>query len=102
MSVVEEEWSAAFSPWTDAPPLVTSMPVLRRADRLRRSLVPSLLGARRTNETLANPMIELFETAKIYLPRAGQPARRAFDARPDQRRRFSGRQRRGRRACPAR
>ena len=30
------------------------MPVLRRADRLRRSLVPSLLGARRTNEALAN------------------------------------------------
>jgi phenylalanyl-tRNA synthetase beta chain len=37
---------------------------------LRRSLVPSLLGARRTNETLANTRIELFETAKVYLPRA--------------------------------
>ena len=64
VSVVEEEWSAAFSPWTDSPPLVSSTPVLRRADHLRRSLVPSLLGARRINETLANPTIELFETAQ--------------------------------------
>jgi phenylalanyl-tRNA synthetase beta chain len=72
VSVVEEAWSAAFSPWTESPPLVASMPVLRRADRLRRSLVPSLLGARRTNETLSNPVIELFETARVYLPRAGQ------------------------------
>ena len=42
--------------------------MLRRADRLRRSLVPSLLGARRTNESLANPAIELFEIAHVYLP----------------------------------
>jgi phenylalanyl-tRNA synthetase beta chain len=42
--------------------------VLRRADRLRRSVVPSLLGARQTNESLSNPRIELFETAHVYLP----------------------------------
>ncbi|HEY2841789.1 MAG TPA: phenylalanine--tRNA ligase subunit beta [Pirellulales bacterium] len=71
LSVVEEELSSAFSPWTEAAPLVTNMPILRRADRLRRSLVPSLLAARRTNETLSNPVIELFETAHVYLPRAG-------------------------------
>jgi phenylalanyl-tRNA synthetase beta chain len=71
LSAVEEEWSRAFSPWTDAAPLVSETPILRRADRLRRSLVPSLLGARRTNETLANPVIELFEIAKVYLPRPG-------------------------------
>lgn len=71
LSAVEEEWSQAFSPWTDAAPLVSPTPILRRADRLRRSLVPSLLGARRTNETLANPTIELFEIAKVYLPKSG-------------------------------
>lgn len=71
LSAVEESWSQAFSPWTDAPPLVCPTPILRRADRLRRSLAPSLLGARRTNETLANPLIELFEIARVYLPRAG-------------------------------
>ena len=32
------------------------------------SLVPSLLGARQTNESLANPVIELFEIAHVYLP----------------------------------
>ncbi len=72
LSVVESQWSEAFSPWTEAAPLIASTPVLRRADRLRRSLVPSLLGARQTNQSLANPVIELFEIAHIYLPRGGQ------------------------------
>ena len=69
LSTVEAAWSESFSPWTDAPPLVAPTPVLSRADQLRRSLIPSLLGARRTNETLANVEIELFEIAKVYLPR---------------------------------
>jgi len=69
LSAVEEPWSTAFSPWSDAAPLRASTPVLRRADQLRRSLVPSLLGARQTNESLANPVIELFEIAHVYLPR---------------------------------
>jgi phenylalanyl-tRNA synthetase beta chain len=71
ISVVEPAASEAFSPWTDAPPLRLSTPILRRADLLRRSLIPSLLIARRTNETLANPPVELFETARVYLPQAG-------------------------------
>lgn len=71
VSVVREDLSNAFSPWTNAPPLVSATPILRGADRLRRSLVPSLLEARRVNESLANPVAELFETAAIYLPRAG-------------------------------
>jgi phenylalanyl-tRNA synthetase beta chain len=72
LSVVEPSVSAAFSPWTDAEPLQLSTPILRRADLLRRSLIPSLLVARRTNETLANPPVELFETARVYLPRGGE------------------------------
>ncbi len=68
LSAVEEPWSEAFSPWTAAAPLQASTPVLRRADRLRRSIVPSLLGARQTNESLSNPRIELFEVAHVYLP----------------------------------
>lgn len=72
ISVVEPEWSEVFSPWSSEAPLHTQIPILRRATCLRRSLVPSLLAARRTNETLANPVIELFEIAKIYLARAGQ------------------------------
>ena len=45
LSVVDEPTAACFSPWTDAEPLRSLMPVLRGADRLRTSLVPSLLGA---------------------------------------------------------
>jgi phenylalanyl-tRNA synthetase beta chain len=71
LSVVEDH---AFSPWSDVPPLATNMPVLRGADRLRRTLVPSLLAARRTNESLGNRTIELFELAKIYLPQAAPGA----------------------------
>jgi phenylalanyl-tRNA synthetase beta chain len=67
ISVVDPAAAEAFSPWTDAPPLIASTPVLRRADRLRRSLIPSLLEARRNNEGLANPRIELFEIARMYL-----------------------------------
>ncbi|MBS0211250.1 MAG: phenylalanine--tRNA ligase subunit beta [Planctomycetes bacterium] len=72
VSVVEEDWSEAFSPWTEAAPLSIQTPLLRRATQLRRSLIPSLLGARRTNESLANPVIELFEIAKVYLPRGNE------------------------------
>ena len=69
LSVVDGETSASMSPWTDAEPLRSQMPVIRGADCLRRSLVPSLLGVRRTNEALANAEIELFEIARVYLPR---------------------------------
>ncbi|MCI0357593.1 MAG: phenylalanine--tRNA ligase subunit beta [Planctomycetaceae bacterium] len=69
-SVVPAKWSAAFSPWTSAEPLVANSPMLEGADHLRRSLVPSLLDVRRINESLSNPVIELFETARIYLPQA--------------------------------
>lgn len=67
-SVVREELSSAFSPWTQGEAIVSNTPLLRGADRLRRSLVPSLLEARRINESLHNPVIELFETARVYLP----------------------------------
>ena len=67
-SVVSAEDAAAFSPWSSAAPLQTSTPMLQGANCLRRSLAPSLLAARRVNESLANPHVELFETARIYLP----------------------------------
>jgi phenylalanyl-tRNA synthetase beta chain len=77
-SITPPEWSDAFSPWSDEPPLVSQWPMkgiladapkeLSPADRVRRSLIPSLLEARRYNESLSNPQIELFETARIYLP----------------------------------
>ena len=71
-SLVPGDWCAAFSPWTDAAPLSSQIPMLHGADHLRVSLVPSLLEARRINESIANPVVELFETARIYLPRDKQ------------------------------
>ena len=71
LSAVDAAWSGAFRPWSTAEPLAASTPVLRRADRLRQTLVPSLLAARRHNEKLSNPVIELFEIAKAYLPQPG-------------------------------
>ena len=72
ISAVESKWVEVFRPWSEAAPLVVSTPVLRRADCLRQTLAPSLLAARRINETLSNSTIELFEIADVYLPRTGQ------------------------------
>ncbi len=70
LSTVEEGPSDAFSPWTNAAALQAPTPVLKRADRLRRSLIPSLLLVRRNNEAVGNERIELFEIAHSYWPRA--------------------------------
>ncbi len=78
-SFVPQPWSDAISPWTDQSALVSTQPmlgVLEKAsqnigavDMMRRSLIPSLLEARRINEYRSNQTIELFETAKVYLPK---------------------------------
>lgn len=70
-SVVSRAWCDSFSPWTEAEPIECDTPMLRGANMLRRSLVPSLLGARQINQSLSNPVVELFEIAKAYLPRDG-------------------------------
>ncbi len=81
-SLVPEPWSESFSPWSGEKPLTSSQPmlgVLEKASQnigavefLRRSLVPSLLEARRINEYRANQEIELFEIAKVYLTQPEQ------------------------------
>ena len=71
-SVVSEEASASMSFWSSEPALRTVTPMLRGADHLRRSLTPSLLAARKTNEALQNEDVELFEVAKVYLPKPGE------------------------------
>lgn len=69
LSTVEPEQVEAFRPWSAATPLQTSTPLLRRANALRQSLVPSLLGCRKTNLAMSNNVVEQFEIAKVYLPR---------------------------------
>ena len=73
LSAVDAASARAVQAWTQGAPLRSRTPVIRGADHSRTSLVPSLLGVRRTNEALSNPVIELFEVAKIYLPGQGLP-----------------------------
>jgi phenylalanyl-tRNA synthetase beta chain len=72
-SVVAAELEAAPSPWGEAAALVISPPLVRGADRLRRTLLPSLLEARGTNVAAGAPHAELFEIARGYLARSGGP-----------------------------
>ncbi len=72
ISAVDRKWVDVFRPWSTEEPLVVSTPVLRRADCLRQTLAPSLLSARRINETLSNSTIELFEIANVYLAQPGK------------------------------
>ncbi|MFP6672876.1 MAG: phenylalanine--tRNA ligase subunit beta [Pirellulaceae bacterium] len=67
-SMVPTDWTSVFTGWTSAAPLLSDTPMLKGADTLRTSLIPSLLEARRINQSLSNPVVELFETANIYLP----------------------------------
>ena len=73
LSAVDEASARAVQAWTQGEPFRSQTPVIRGADHLRTSLLPSLLGVRQTNESLSNPVIELFEIAKIYLPGAALP-----------------------------
>ena len=77
-SLVPEPWSDAFTPWTSAPPLISSQPMLGVLEEysqnigavnlLRRSLIPSLMEVHRINEYRFNSDVNLFEIAKVYLP----------------------------------
>lgn len=69
-SVVSDVWARTFQGWSVSQPLTTSMPMVKGEDRLRTSLIPSLLGARRNNEKFNYADIDLYEIAKAYLPKA--------------------------------
>ena len=66
-SVVSAAMESMQSPWGAAPPLVVSPALVRGADRLRRTLLPSLLEARAGNVAVGAPHAELFEVARAYI-----------------------------------
>ena len=68
-SVVDESLAGLASPWGEATPLVIAPPLVRGADRLRRSLLPSLLEARGGNVAVGVDDADLFEIARGYLAR---------------------------------
>ena len=75
-SVVSVAMEVTQSPWGAALPLVVSPALVRGADRLRRTLLPSLLEARAGNVAVGAPHAELFEVARGYIGRDS-------DHRPD-------------------
>jgi phenylalanyl-tRNA synthetase beta chain len=73
-SVVPIEAETTESPWTARPALSIAPPLVRGADRLRRSLLPSLLEARSGNAAVGAGRADLFEVARAYLPTAAETA----------------------------
>lgn len=69
-SVVSEKLESMGSPWTSNTPLATETPLLEGARLLRRSLLPSLLAARHSNQTHSLRNAQLYELANIVLPAA--------------------------------
>lgn len=72
-SVVAEPLEATQSPWSESPPLICQPALIRGADRLRRTLVPSLLEARAGTLAVGAAHGELFEIAHAYLARTAPP-----------------------------
>jgi phenylalanyl-tRNA synthetase beta chain len=68
-SVVAAPLEETASPWGAAEPLVISPALVRGADRLRRTLLPSLLEARAGNVAVGTADADLFEIARAYLAR---------------------------------
>lgn len=67
-SVVTSQLDETLSPWTDRPSLKTATAMLKGSNRLRRSLLPSLIEGRGNNWASASIEADLFEIAHIYLP----------------------------------
>lgn len=68
-SVVGEKIEELSSPWGCTPALVCSPPLVQGADRLRRTLLPSLLDARSNSLSSGSSHGDLFEIAHCYLSR---------------------------------
>ena len=72
LSLVSEDLAEPLGPEESGPPIRVDHSSRKKENALRRSLVPSLLHARRYNEAHGTLDAELFEVANVYLPRPGQ------------------------------
>ena len=73
VSFVPDELVGPLEGDGEVAPIRVEHSVRKRANALRRSLVPSLLAVRRHNEAHGNGDVDLFEVANVYHPRPGQP-----------------------------
>lgn len=69
-TVVVDKLESFGSPWTENSPLSTETPLLEGARLLRRSILPSLMVARHTNQTHSIRNAQLYEIANVLLPAA--------------------------------
>lgn len=61
---------ARVRPWTSDEPITLVHSSRKQENKLRQSLIPSLLDALRLNEARGNEGVKLFECAPVYLPSA--------------------------------
>jgi phenylalanyl-tRNA synthetase beta chain len=71
-SFTDAQTLALIRPWSAAAPLSLKHSSRKHENRLRQSLLPSLLQVYRLNEARGNKDIRLFEIAVVYLPRTGR------------------------------
>jgi len=77
---VSEADLSAVRPRGEIPPLSVDHSTRRQENRLRQSLIPSLLGVRRHNERHGNFQTQTFEIAKVYL--YAEPSRPEAEVEP--------------------
>lgn len=65
-SVVTDELDRCGSVWSAAESLAVEIPLLEGARKLRRSLLPSLLAAKYTNQSFSIRNAQLYEVANVY------------------------------------
>lgn len=71
-SFTDELLACSVKPWCDAEPLQVTHSLRKQENRLRQSLVPSLLRTLAFNHAHGNSQVELFEIAQLYLPTSGE------------------------------
>ncbi len=68
VTFVSREAADLVSPWTALPAKEVSNPIRADEPAVRKSLLPSLLAARKTNQDNGNYSCRLFELAAIFVP----------------------------------
>lgn len=67
VTVTPHGWNEACNPWGATAHLTSTPSMLRGADELRHSIVPSLLNARKYNDARGNLDVAMFETSRVFV-----------------------------------
>jgi phenylalanyl-tRNA synthetase beta chain len=70
-SFTDAEAASRVRPWTSAEPILLQHSSRKQENRLRQSLLPSLLESVRLNESRGREGVRLFETATLFWPEDG-------------------------------